>query len=271
MEETSPDSKAVPVVPVRLDKPLVVPRVLSQPQRGTKYGKPFVRAYSPALQTYGISEEELLAFIDELNMKKRGNPIWGKGISIRLVATLAALNSACGPYSNKVGYLRKANRELFGPKGLRARVLNAKELRTYLGMAPNTDLALPMDDQRLKGVPTKEELMAGKRAPIRSAHRQIFAMKGRVAETNLAAEADVAWTMERNSGRKLARRTIRDLQVLGEIVMELQRGKMLQLRDKALAQPTESKKQKGLKSARKADWELKVANRNQWLVIEQAH
>jgi hypothetical protein len=52
--------------------------------------------------------------------------------------------------------------------------------------------------------------------------------------------------------------------------MELQRGKAIKLRDKALAQPTEAKKQKGLKAARKADFEFKMANRNRWLVIEEA-
>jgi hypothetical protein len=51
--------------------------------------------------------------------------------------------------------------------------------------------------------------------------------------------------------------------------MELARNKAIKLQQKALAQPTEAKKQKGLKAARKADIEVKMANRNRWLVIEE--
>jgi hypothetical protein len=44
---------------------------------------------------------------------------------------------------------------------------------------------------------------------------------------------------------------------------------VIQLRDKALAQPTETEKQKGLNAARRADSELTMANRNRWLLIEE--
>jgi hypothetical protein len=44
---------------------------------------------------------------------------------------------------------------------------------------------------------------------------------------------------------------------------------VIQLRDKALAQPTETEKQKGLNAARRADSELAMANRNRWLLIEE--
>jgi hypothetical protein len=183
---------------------------------------------------------------------------------------MAAWNTACGPYANKVAYLRKANRELFEPKGLRARILSAKELRAHLGMAPDADLALPIEHEWMHDVPTKEELIEGKRATIRSPHRQIFALDGRVAEMDLAVEAAIAWRSEADNARKWAGKGIRDQQIFGEINMELQRGKAIKLRDKALAQPTEAKKQKGLKAARKADFEFKMANRNRWLVIEEA-
>ncbi|KAJ7796157.1 hypothetical protein B0H14DRAFT_2916149 [Mycena olivaceomarginata] len=285
--QTSLTSHPLPVAKnsARLDKPLVIPRILEQPRLiriGSKWGKPFVRAYSTALETYGITKEELLDFIDELNVQKRGNLIWQRlitggaaikaagdvdptnivkavGVAIHAVGKMAAWNTACGPYANKVAYLRKANRELFEPKGLRARILSAKELRAHLGM-----------HEWMHDVPTKEELIEGKRATIRSPHRQIFALDGRVAEMDLAVEAAIAWRSEADNARKWAGKGIRDQQIFGEINMELQRGKAIKLRDKALAQPTEAKKQKGLKAARKADFEFKMANRNRWLVIEEA-
>ncbi|KAJ7785556.1 hypothetical protein B0H14DRAFT_2958086 [Mycena olivaceomarginata] len=261
--QTSLTSHPLPVAKnsARLDKPLVIPRILEQPRLiriGSKWGKPFVRAYSTALETYGITKEELLDFIDELNGTLTHEHRQGCGVAIHAVGKMAAWNTACGPYANKVAYLRKANRELFEPKGLRARILSAKELRAHLGM-----------HEWMHDVPTKEELIEGKRATIRSPHRQIFALDGRVAEMDLAVEAAIAWRSEADNARKWAGKGIRDQQIFGEINMELQRGKAIKLRDKALAQPTEAKKQKDL-TARKADFEFKMANRNRWLVIEEA-
>ncbi|KAJ6452446.1 hypothetical protein C8R45DRAFT_1040670 [Mycena sanguinolenta] len=292
--------------PARLDKPLVIPRVLERPRRihlfggALGWGKPFVRAYSPALEAYGISRDEFLGFIDELNIARRGNLNWQEmitvGASIKVNATTAVArttlniidkalgalgaglhavgklgtwNSACGPWATKVAYLRKANEELFGPRGLWVRELSAKELRAHLGMEPDVDLALPLEHDWMHGVPSQKELFAGKRATIRTPHRQIFALQGRVAETDLASEAAVACRSENDSGRRWAAKGIRDGLIFGEIGMEVQRGTAITLRDRALGQRTKAKREKGLKVAHKADFELRMANRNRWLVIEE--
>ncbi|KAJ7844751.1 hypothetical protein B0H14DRAFT_2776104 [Mycena olivaceomarginata] len=280
----------------RLDKPFAIPRVLQPPRRffstGNTWGKPFVRAYSPELEAFGITEKEMLDFIDELNIKKRGNLAWNYvtivGTTVKVaghadptqitkavghiindVGKLGALNSACGPKANKVAYLRKANRELFGPKGLCVRIVTARELRERLGMPPNADLALPIEDQRMTSVPTRAEIVQGKRAEIPMSQRQISALDGRVAEMKLVPETADGWRSETNHRRKWARKGIYNFRISSEISTGARRNKVIQLRDKALAQLTETEKQKGLNAARRADSELTMANRNRWLLIEE--
>ncbi|KAJ6527702.1 hypothetical protein B0H19DRAFT_1083801 [Mycena capillaripes] len=283
--------------PPRLDKPFAIPRVLHWRRgrffsRGTTWGKPFVRAYSPALEAYGITEKEMLDFIDELNIKKRGNLAWNYvalvgtttkvaghadpthitkavGHIIYDVGKLGAWNSACGPKADKVAFLRKANREVFGPKGLRVRIVTAAELRERLGMPRDADLALPIEDQRMISVPTRAEIVQGKRAEILVAQRQISALDGRTAEMKLMPETAEGWRSETSHRRKWARKGIYDFHSSSEITTGARRNKVIQLRDKALAQPTETEKQKGLNAARRADAELTMANRNRWLLIEE--
>ncbi|KAJ7935197.1 hypothetical protein B0H13DRAFT_2649927 [Mycena leptocephala] len=205
---TSHDSKPLPVdaKSARLDKPLVIPRVLEQPRFiriGSRWGKPFVRAFSPVLEAYGITKEEQIDFIDELNIKKRGNLHWQQlimggqmvkqvghldptqivkavGVAILAIGKIAAWNSACGPNANK------------------ASILSAAQLRERLGMKPDADLALPMEYESTNGFSQKDD--AGQRAPIRSPHRQILALEKCVTMADLAAEADVAWRSETNGG-----------------------------------------------------------------------
>jgi hypothetical protein len=99
--------------------------------------------------------------------------------------------------------------------------------------------------------------------------RQISALDGRVAETKLVPETADGWRSETNHRRKLARKGIYNFHSSSEISTGAKRNKVIQLRDKALAQPTETEKQKGLNAARRADSELAMANRNRWLLIEE--
>ncbi|KAJ7216053.1 hypothetical protein GGX14DRAFT_562489 [Mycena pura] len=121
----------------------------------------------------------MLDFIDELNIKKCDNLAWNYwhvdpthitkavGHIINDVGKLGAVISACGPRAKKVAYLRKANRELFAPKGLRARIVTAWELRERL------------------------EIALGKHEEIHMSQRQISALDGRVAETKLVPLEEV--------------------------------------------------------------------------------
>ncbi|KAJ7461376.1 hypothetical protein B0H11DRAFT_2241805 [Mycena galericulata] len=277
---TSLDSKPLPPlekgVAAKLDKPLVIPRGLEQPRTirlGSRWGKPFVRAYSPTLEAHGITKEGFLEFLDELNMKKRGNPIWqdiisigdslkqaGKvdpthivklvGAIILLLGKIGAWNSGCGAFSLRAAFLRKANRELFGPKGLKASFMSAKQLRKHRGIAPNADLALPLEHRHIRAVPTQEEL---------------------IKASALSSDPHTARFLRSTAGgRKWAGKGILDWQLYTELNMEFSRGKAIKRREEALAEPTEAKKKKGLKAARKIGVEVKMANRNRWLVIEQA-
>ncbi|KAJ7447929.1 hypothetical protein B0H11DRAFT_2248098 [Mycena galericulata] len=223
-----------------------------------------------ASQAHGITKEGLLEFLDELNMKKRGNPIWQDIISIGDSLKQAgkidrqARRRPHPPFGKDRGVELGANRELFGPKGLKASFMSAKQLRKHLGMAPSANLALPLEHRHIRAVPTQEELINGKRSQLRSAHRQIFALDGRVTKADLAAETNISWRSETDSGRKWAGKGIHDWQLYTELNMEFSRGKAIKRREEALAEPTEAKKKKGLKAARKLDVEVK--SRSRWRI-----
>jgi hypothetical protein len=64
-------------VPRQLDErelPCVLLPQINHSLFGGKHSSPFVRAYTPALSTYGIPESSFLAFLDGLNENFIANP-----------------------------------------------------------------------------------------------------------------------------------------------------------------------------------------------------
>ncbi|KAF2731862.1 hypothetical protein EJ04DRAFT_554411 [Polyplosphaeria fusca] len=140
-----------------LSKPVVVPRVginsiLSFPL-------PFLRAYSPALRSSGVHEQEFIAFVDNLTVVQTqpaplqalgfvGTGIgfvpwhWAAlaGMGIEAAATTASIAITTARTKR---YLETVNREYFAPKGLKVSVYKDGALAEMLGFPESwPDLAL---------------------------------------------------------------------------------------------------------------------------------
>ncbi|KAJ6477860.1 hypothetical protein C8R47DRAFT_1198686 [Mycena vitilis] len=129
------------------------------PQIAGAYDSPFARGYNPALQNVGISQEQLLAFIDGLNCAMTASPplrvltlpISGAVIGFvpyhwaMIAGNAMQLVAEAGMYvlSNTLSdrYLRAANLRLFQPKGLAVRICTTAAMqhlvmRTGSGAGP---------------------------------------------------------------------------------------------------------------------------------------
>jgi hypothetical protein len=138
-------------IPQQIDErqlPCVLPRI-SHSLFGGKYNSPFVRAYAPALSTYGIPETSFLAFLDGLNESLVTNPALetashiGMGISafggphghiIGKAVTMAARTASNGMSSRRTKvYLEEVNRELFRVHGLKVEILPTYAMVQVIG------------------------------------------------------------------------------------------------------------------------------------------
>lgn len=159
----------------RLVEPVVIPR--HNHNWVLKADKPFARAWSPALEAFGITEDEFLEFIDGLNLGTRAkqskvNKAWDAlsdvgglvgslafldpsgvtkivGHSIKGVALIGGTVFKRGPDVIKIRYLKRANETFFRPKGLSVQIVDTKTLRIELGLRPDAPLVLPLDQATL--------------------------------------------------------------------------------------------------------------------------
>jgi hypothetical protein len=148
-QDTTPE--VLPALPQRpktinntLPKPIAIPSV------NTELGSPYMRAYPPCLDHFGIPMPTFLRFLDRLNRISTASPplmILGIGAGIAglvpepttaIVAT--AVEAACelGQYAISYGrvelLLREVNRDIFGPKGLKAQIAKLKVVAKLAGM-----------------------------------------------------------------------------------------------------------------------------------------
>ncbi|GAW15566.1 hypothetical protein ANO14919_049800 [Xylariales sp. No.14919] len=118
--------------PRYLQKPIVIPATAAS------LGSPFLRAYPPSLEAFQISRTEFLGVLDGLNRVAVQSPplralgLVGEVLGVVPLSTAQAvgfaLNSASqlGKFALSKGateaYLRKANKETFGPRGLKMEI-----------------------------------------------------------------------------------------------------------------------------------------------------
>ena len=123
-------------LPPGLQRPLQKP--IAIPATQDKLGSPFLRAYPPVLEEYGLSREVFLRFIDDFNRVTVSSPpvqilgLAGSVVGLVPLATAqivggsveAAARLSTVAISKGRGELciRKANEELFGPHGLKLEV-----------------------------------------------------------------------------------------------------------------------------------------------------
>ncbi|KAE8400572.1 hypothetical protein BDV37DRAFT_296765 [Aspergillus pseudonomiae] len=131
-----------------LPKPVVIPQT-SHSIHGSIY-RPFARAYAPALESLGIPKTDFLAFVDALNEVWLANPYIQAISTTSAVACfipllqiqIAALGVAAAAEYGSVkvsqmrtqAYMRLANEQLFGPRGLRVQVLKTKVMMREVGV-----------------------------------------------------------------------------------------------------------------------------------------
>lgn len=125
-------------------------KLIAIPATSAKTGSPFMRAYPPALTPYGVTRVDFLGFLDDLNraavastpadmLESVGNiisvlPVPGAditGSSLQLTAAGVAFTVS---KARTVLCLRKANRELFAPRGLQVQIAKLSALAKMAGI-----------------------------------------------------------------------------------------------------------------------------------------
>ncbi|KAL3473846.1 hypothetical protein BJX99DRAFT_190287 [Aspergillus californicus] len=147
---------------------LTIPEI-SKFLRGT-FLSPFMRSYSPFLADAKISPEEFLGFIDGLNTVFIGHPVFQAtglvggvltivpfhpvqlaGVGVQVIS---GLGTAAISYARTRAYIKAANQELFGPRGLRVKVITTKKMMAEVGV--DDDRAQLLSASIPSPVPTKE-------------------------------------------------------------------------------------------------------------------
>ena len=155
---TSP-STSFPPLPL----PILIPRV--HPDNTM----PFARAWAPELAQHGFTQEEFLAFIDNLNMVT--SPIavfqflklasigvgavpheWGQATSAAL-GFIASVGTRAISYTRQKTYLQAANERYFAPRGLHVQVIGTRRMRKLLGIGKNDPLIKPLSQDTLTQTP----------------------------------------------------------------------------------------------------------------------
>ena len=123
---------------------------------------PFARAHSPALQAKGVSIQEFVEFIDNLNVVSTGSPplkvlgLAGGVVSMvphhipMLVGNIISLTAKVGAAAVSKGraaiFLSEANKTFFAPRGLRVELVKSDALRAKLGMRTGADLVSALSE-----------------------------------------------------------------------------------------------------------------------------
>ena len=140
----------------RLARPVAVPQVAA------RLGMPFARAYSPVLRDRGVSMEEFVEFIDNLNVISTASPLLqgldlaggivgmvphhipmmvGNAISLSAKVSTGAVSKGRVAMS-----LKKANSDFFGPRGLKVGLATSNALKAKLSMDPDAELVSALED-----------------------------------------------------------------------------------------------------------------------------
>lgn len=137
-------SDATPAAPRTLPKPIAIPSV------NTELGSPYMRAYPPCLGDHGIPQDAFLRFLDRLNRVSAASPpvvMLGLGASVvslipepttAIVATAVDLTCQVSVYAISKGrteiLLAEANREIFGPRGLKVQIAKLEAVARIAGI-----------------------------------------------------------------------------------------------------------------------------------------
>lgn len=127
-----------------LQKPIAIPATTA------KVGSPFLRAYPPTIEAFSLPKEVFLRFLDDLNRVAVASPplkVLGMASNIvgfvplheaQIASAAAGAAASIGTYvvskSRTELYLRKANREIFKPRGLKVEIGKVEALAKIASM-----------------------------------------------------------------------------------------------------------------------------------------
>ena len=143
-----------------LPKPVVMPRL----DQGSSV--PFARAWPPELADHAITQEDFVAFIDNLNIAISPNVAIqvlavigaiaglvpydvaeGVGGALEAIATLGAI---AVNYKRTKDYLALTNEKYFHPRKLHVKIVNTKRLKTLLKLDKKDALLAPLTEDTLE-------------------------------------------------------------------------------------------------------------------------
>lgn len=146
---TIQESSSNPTQPESGNKPIAIPAI------ALSFDSPFIRAYAPTLAAHKLPKESFLSFLDQLNKIISGSPplqvLDATGgilqqvpilFPIRwlgaTVSRIANLGSQGVSKSRTDSYIRQANQDIFGPRGLKVEITKLDAL-AYIASLPILD------------------------------------------------------------------------------------------------------------------------------------
>ncbi|BCS23142.1 uncharacterized protein APUU_31367S [Aspergillus puulaauensis] len=148
-----PESPPPPYSPAEpsnsLFKPIIIPQVTKA--FSSEIASPFMRAYSPTLSEYQITQADFLTFLDGLNEVFIANPVlqatsiagsvMGNIHPVEIVGIAVEAASEIGSettsYFRTRAYLKKANADIFGPRGLKAKIMEFDKMARAVAVHPD--------------------------------------------------------------------------------------------------------------------------------------
>lgn len=169
--QIQPTSTTLP----RLSRPIAIPQLIPGP------GKPFSRAFPPALYPSGITQSAFLSYLDNLNIIASGTPPlrilgmtggligmvpWHYAQLLSLGVQVAA-KAGNRMYASARGdrFLAAVNRDFFAPRGLKVELITGEALAQMLGVeygAIARGIAAERDGRRLVSPQTLTDTLVGK-------------------------------------------------------------------------------------------------------------
>jgi hypothetical protein len=180
-----------------LEKPIAIPST------APKYGSAFLRAYPPVLERYNLSAVDFLAFLDNLNRVMMKSPplqvlslaggIVGfvpihtaqlVGGAVQMVSDVAA--GAMQRGMTEVA-LKRANTEIFGPRGLKVEVAKTEAVAKLTGMPNVLDVDGKLNKKAKLLIPLEADADVGE---IDTAQRRLDSMRPWIAELQVIPSSD---------------------------------------------------------------------------------
>lgn len=191
-----------PIRTSHLTKPIAIPAT------STKLGSPFMRAYPPYLESYGINRSHFLGFLDDLNRCAVASPpvqilgLAGNIVSFVPLQTAQIVGASVNFAANVATYgvskgrtemcLRAANRELFAPRGLKVEISKLDALAKIAGIPGVLDPVTGKLDKKASILAPLEESLGDEENGVAVAqsqsaqHRRLQALENWIAPLDLA-------------------------------------------------------------------------------------